>query len=71
MDAILVRTATDLKPIFVLNSAGSCYVPGGKLPLRDFVLDWLLNETGHVDDMYLQASSFGNKRQVVGIVPNP
>lgn len=52
-------------------SAGFCYVPGGVVPLRDFVFVWLLTEKGHVDVMYQQASLFGDKRLVVGAAPNP
>jgi hypothetical protein len=52
-------------------SVGFCYVPGGVVPLRAFVFRWLLTEKENEDAMYLQASSFGDKRQVVGIVPSP
>ena len=39
--------------------------------LRDFAFRWLLAEKENLDVMYQQASSFGDKRQVVGIVPSP
>ena len=71
MDAILVRTATDLKPIFVLNSAGSCYVPGGKLPLRDFVFGWLLAEKRNKGVMYQQASCLASQTRFRWDNPKP